>query len=370
MNTNKALISILLTWFISAVLFYGYFAFFTPEKLEFIYRNWDGPGYAVVARTLYDVKEIERINPFPFLASSHYAFQFPLYPIFIRLLSFIGYNESMILVSQLFSLAYAIAMFYLVKIINPKANAGFVAILSLFLTPRWFIVRHVGSTEPQFLFFITLFMLFFYQKKYLASALFVALAQLTKPQGIIFFIGIALYYCFAIITKKEKIQTFLPYLLIPVALIAVFTLYYFRFGDFFIFLGNEALPTMQFPPLKILTSKTVYSALIDLFVVWKETIVYTYLLYFVGIALLWEKRLYMFTIVALTYFLPVLFFVQTDMMRFITPILPFAFLGLSDALSKKTVYIALLVCTPMVFLYAIGYVNYNLAPYPATLFLK
>ncbi len=369
------LIRITNVFLLSAVVLYGYFGFFTREKLEFIYRNWDGPGYVVVARTLYDVQDIQKVNPFPFLAPSHYAFQFPLYPVFIRIFSFLGYNGSMIVVSQLFTLAFSMGMYFLVKTVNPKANALMVAILSLFYTPRWFIVSHVGSNEPQFLFFITMFMLFFYKKQYLTSAVFASLAQLTKPQGILFFIGIALYYLFKTLgdkrgSAKENIKAFLPYLLIPGAIILVFTVYYFRFGDFFIFLSNEAFPTMQWPPLKILTSKTVYGALIDLFVVWKEAIVYTYLIYFVGIALLWEKRLYMYSVVALTYFLPVLLFVQTDMARFILPILPFVFLGLSDALSKKSVYTALLIATPMVFLYAVGYINYNLAPYPATLFLR
>lgn len=351
---------------IVAIVFYGYYIFFHPKGLEYVYRNWDGPAYAVVGRTLYDANEIEKINPFPYLPAWHYANRFPGYGLAIRLFSFLGYSESMIVVSQLFALAYSIALYFLVKEVSPKANALFVAITSIFFTPRWFIVSHVGSTEPMFLLFITLFALYFHKKQYWISALFAALAQVTKPQGIIFFIGISLYFLW----KRQSLKAFLPYLLIPLSLVTVFTIYYLRFGDFFVFLRSEAFPTMQWPPLKILTSPTVYSAVIDLFVVWKEAIVYTYLVYAIGIAFLFEKKLYMLAIVSLTYFMPVLLFVQTDMARFIQPILPFVMLGLSDFFSKKPVFLTILLTSPMAILYAVGYINYNLAPYPATLFLK
>lgn len=359
----------------TAVVFYGYFAFFTSNGLEYVFRNWDGPGYAVVARTLYDVKEIEAVNPFPFLAPSHYAYQFPLYPLFIRLFSFVGYNVATIGTSQLFALLYSISLYILVKTVNPKANALFVAVASIFITPRWFIVSHVGSTEPLFMLCVTLFALFFYKKQFGLSAIFGALAQLTKPQGIFLFLAIILYAVYIVwIGRKASViraaRMVFPYLLIPLSLLGIFWVYYVRFGDFFIFLRNEAFPTMQWPPLLILTSKTVYNAVIDLFVVWKEAIVYTYLLYLIGIGLLWEKGLKFFSVTALLYFLPVLLFVQTDMARFILPILPLVILGFSDALSKKSVMAVIMLSSPMMMLYAIGYINYNLAPYPATLFLR
>ncbi|OGG30387.1 hypothetical protein A2971_00785 [Candidatus Gottesmanbacteria bacterium RIFCSPLOWO2_01_FULL_46_21] len=362
-------ITIIISIFLlTAIALYGYYDFFTPEKLEFVYRNWDGPGYMVVAKTLYDVDLINKINPFPFLAPTHYSYQFPLYPVFIRLFSFIGYKESMIVVSQVFSLLFSIALYFLVKQVNPKANALVVAILSLFYTPRWFIVNHVGSTEPQFLFFITLFMLFFLQKNFLLSAVAASLTQLTKPQGIVFFAGITLYYLLRVgmrkMTLHQGVREFLPYLLIPLALAAVFTLYYFRYGDFFVFMKNEAFPTMQWPPLKVLVATKIYGTPVDLFTGWKEIIVYTYIIYFIPIVMLFEKKLYFFSLVALVYFLPVLLFVQTDMPRFILPIMPFAFLAYSDMLSKKAVHTALFLCLPMVFFYAIGYINYNLAPLP------
>ena len=352
---------------LASIILYGYYGFFSSGGMEYVYRNWDGPGYVIVAKTLYNVDLINKINPFPFLAATHYSFQFPLYPLTIRLFSFLGYNESMIFVSQLFALLFSIALYVLVKQVNPKANALVVALLSIFYTPRWFIVSHVGSTEPQMLFFITLFMIFFLRKQYLPSAIAMSLAQLTKPQGIIFFIGIALFYLISLIgTRKvslaETVREFTPYLLIPTALLGIFTLYYFKFGNFFVFLGNEALPTLQWPPLKVLVSPQIFYFTVGFFTGWKEIIIYTYILYFIPILLLFEEKLYFFATVALIYFLPILLFVQADMPRFIIPLMPFAFLAYANMLSKKSVYMGLFLCLPMVFLYAIGYINYNLAP--------
>lgn len=351
---------------LASLLLYGYYCLFTPFGMRYVYRNWDGPGYLIVAKTLYNVDRINNINPFPFLAATHYAFQFPGYPLVIRLFSFIGWNESMIFSSQLFALLFSIALYVLVKEVNPKANAFIVAVLSIFYTPRWFIVSHVGSTEPQMMFFITLFMILFLKKKYLWAGLAMGAAQLTKPQGIVFFVGIGLYYLFQVVTNKihikQGIKEFLPYLSIPIALIAVFTVYYLRFGNFWIFLENGAFPTMQFPPLKVLIATSIMGFPLGFWTGWLEFVIYNYILYLGGIVILFEKKLYFFGTVALVYYFSVLTFVQADMARFILPILPFIFLGYSDILSKKSVYLTLFLSLPMVILFTIGYINYNLAP--------
>lgn len=355
---------------LASIILYGYYGFISPGGMDYVYRNWDGPGYLVVAKTLYNVDLINKINPFPFLAPSHYSYQFPLYPLFIRMFSFIGYNESMIFVSQLFALLFTIALYFLVKTVNPKANALVVALLSIFYTPRWFIVSHVGSAETVFVFFITLFLIFFMRKKYLLSAICASLAQMTKSQGIIFFIGIALYYGVAIgITRKKTlykgIKEFFPFLLIPISLIGVFTLYFIQYHDFYIYFGIDKLVhVVQWPPLKLLTTKELLNIQIGFFEVWKEGLIYTYILYLIPIMLLFQKKYYFFGLVGMTYYLSVLTLVHGDLSRYFTPLLPFLFLGYSDIVSDKPIYRTLFLCAPMVFLYAVSFINYNLAPLP------
>lgn len=353
---------------LASILLYGYYGLFTSHGIDTIYRNWDGPGYVVVAKTFYNADLINKINPFPFLIASHYAFQLPLYPLFIRIFSFIGYRESMILVSQLFALLFSIALYFLIKIVNPKANSLVIAILSIFYTPRWFIVSHVGSTEPQMLFFITLFMIFFLKKKYLLSAFVMSLAQFSKPQGIVFFVGITAYFFLQTIMHKKNLKniasSFLSYLLIPVSLLIICTIYYFSFGDFFLLRHNDILSSVSFQLLKILTVKQIINFQIGFFTVWKEAVVYNYILYFIPILLLFEKKLYMFGIVAFVYFLSVMAINGADIARYIMLLMPFLFLGYSDALSKRPVYIALFLSIPMVYLYSVNFIDYNLAPIP------
>ncbi|MBI4065012.1 glycosyltransferase family 39 protein [Candidatus Gottesmanbacteria bacterium] len=352
---------------LASLLLYGYYCLFTPHGMSYVYRNWDGPGYLIVAKTLYNVDLINKINPFPFLAATHYAFQFPGYPLVIRLFSFIGWNESMIFSSQLFALLFSIALYILVKEVIPKANALVVAILSIFYTPRWFIVSHVGSTEPQMMFFITLFMILFHRKKYFWAGLAMGLAQLTKPQGIVFFIGIGLYYLYQMtiarnISLIRSIKEIAPFLFIPLALVSVFTAYYFQYGNFWLFLSNGAFPTMQLPPLKVLVATSIMGFPLGFWTGWLEFVIYNYVLYLGGIVLLFEKKLHFFGVIALIYFCSVLTFVQADMARFILPIMPFVYLGYAELLSQKAVYRTLFLSLPMVFLFAVGYINYNLAP--------
>ncbi len=370
----SSIVKIINVFLVASLFFYGYYLFFTHEGMQLVFRNWDGPGYVVVARTLYDVSLINTVNPFPYLAPTHYAYQFPLYPLFIRLFSFIGYNESMIFVSQLFGLLFSIALYFLVKTVNPKANALAVALVSVFYPARWFIVDHVGSTEPMVLFFMTLFMLFSFRKQYGLAALFVALAQLTKPQGIVFFAGITVWFLWTALTRKQRVlqvvRSFIPFLLVPIALLIVFTLYWIKFGNFFVFFGNEALPRMQWPPMKMLIANEIMGIPLGFWTGWLEFIAYNYILYLLGIILLFDMALPFFGIVALTYFIPVLFFVQANVARIILPILPFVYLGYSNILSKKPVFLTLMLAIPTVLLFATAYINYNLAEYPATLFIR
>lgn len=371
LNKNSKDIGILsVVFIISSFFLYGYYAFFTPDGLETVFRNWDGPGYLVVAKSLYDVDIIQKVNPFPFLYPSYFAYQFPLYPLFIRLFSAIGYRESMVFTSTLFGLGFTLALYFLVKAVNPRAHALMVALLSIFYMPRWFILSHVGSAEPTLLFFLTLFLFMLVKKRFLLSAVFLSLAQMTKSQGMLFFlgmIGLAFYRIF--IQRKQSLRTvlteFLPFFLVPLSLACVFAVYDRAFGDFFIYFGiNNLNNVTQWPPLKILTATDIAHISVGFFTGWKESYVFIYVLYLLPIILLFQQKLPALGIIGLSYYIPLLFVFHGDVSRYAVPLLPIVFLGYSDALSKKAVYLTLLLCIPMVILFAIGYINYNLAPLP------
>jgi len=162
-NKRKDLILIVAVFSLFSLLLYGYFWFFSPYKLQLLYQNWDGPAYVVIAKSFYDIPAIEKANTLGF-SPAYFAAHLPLYPLFIRLFSFMGYYRSMVFVSQLFSLLFILVVYYLIRFLYPKVNALIISLSIIFLPPRWFIVSHVGSSEPVFLFFLSLSIFFFLKR--------------------------------------------------------------------------------------------------------------------------------------------------------------------------------------------------------------
>ncbi|MCR4326306.1 MAG: hypothetical protein NUV52_01470, partial [Candidatus Roizmanbacteria bacterium] len=167
---------------ISTLILYASHWLFTPFKLQLIYQNWDGPSYVVIAKSFYNPELIDKANTLR-LPATHFAAHFPLYPLFIFLFSFMGYFRAMIFVSLVFALLFLYVLYILIKELYPKLNPLLVVLPFIVITPRWFTVYHVGSSEPVFLFFIALALLYMVRKKWWLSAVFAALAQLTRSQG-------------------------------------------------------------------------------------------------------------------------------------------------------------------------------------------
>lgn len=353
-TTIRELGIITIVFLAASLVLYGYFGLFTKGGMDTVYRNWDGPAYVVVAKSLYNPAVIGKVNKLQPLITrpSYFSQQFPLYPLFIRLFSFLGYYQSMIVVSQVFSLLFLYACYFLLRDINQKANALLVGILLVFYTPRWFIVSHVGSSEPVFLFFLTMLWLLYRRKKMFLSALCGALAVLAKPTGIFVFLGIVLYS----VLFRPKVKTIMPYLLIPLALSGLFGVYKGVFGNFFIYLDETGrYPFFQLPPF------TNFTTLDNYYNVWKEGLLFLYLLYGVGLAVLIERKLYFLAVTMAPYYLYLLFVHHPDISRYMLPILPLLAVAFEPVLSKKSVYIPLFLFVPVIYLFAVSYMQYNIA---------
>src|SRR3990172_9924527 len=103
----KIPISLLITFFVSSTIFFGYYILFHPMKLQLLYQSWDGPAIVVVARSFYDHSLIAQANTVN-LPDYHFANFLPLFPVFIKLFSFIGYWRSSIFTTQLFTLLFIV----------------------------------------------------------------------------------------------------------------------------------------------------------------------------------------------------------------------------------------------------------------------
>src|SRR5690606_9201336 len=57
----------------------------SQEGMATVIANYDGPLYIVIAKTLYNIEQIQANFQFP-LPVEYYAAHFPLFPVLIRLL--------------------------------------------------------------------------------------------------------------------------------------------------------------------------------------------------------------------------------------------------------------------------------------------
>lgn len=367
-KTNRLVIRDILiittVFLVATVILYGYYWFFTAHKLQLVYQNWDGPSYVVVAKSFYNPEIIKEVNNTK-LSNGELSMHFPLYPLLIRTFSFIGYYRSMLFVSLLFSLLSVIALYFLVKKVYPQANALLVALPLIFFTPRWFIISHVGSSEPLILFFTILFLIFYVKKKYLLSAVFASLAQMGRPQAILIFAGLFFYYLYTVFVLKtikpqKAIKEFLPFFLIPLTLFLVFLLYQIQMGDFFAFFhGMSVFKHMNSQPYYVFTR---YLLPIDMGI-WKEALAFDYLLYLsAALYLFREKALLPFAFIATTLYAPIPFVAHVDISRYAIPLLPFVFLAFYKFFSGRAFLLALLITTPAIYQFAIGFMNFNLSP--------
>ena len=360
-NKNKRNILIIsLVFLLVSIIFYGYYCFFVPTKFYPIFHNWDGPSYVVIAKSFYNVEIISQINN-QGVKPIFFAAHFPLYPVFIRLFSFMGYSQSMVFVSQLFSLLFIIAFYFLglqLKLKNPLI----LSIVAIFLTPRWFIVSHVGSSEPLFLFLLTLCLIFISKKNYWLAAIFAFLAQLTRAQSILIFVGIGFYVLYELFTKKQKlgdlVKTYFPFVLIPLGLILVFLIYLVQFGNFFAFFtAMSEFKHLQFPPF------AVFSHFNPIVSGWKEIYIYEYFIYLIAfIHLISKPKMRIYGFIFLAFYIPILFLIHEDISRYSLPLLPFVFIIFDKFFTSKKTLITLAILLPAIFAFSINYTLLNLSP--------
>jgi len=253
----------------------------------------------------------------------------------------------------------------LIKELKISTKPIWVILPLIFFPARWFIVSRVGSSEPVFLFFLVLCLIYFYRQKFLLSALFAALAQLTRAQGILIFAGIMSYYLFQVVNKNIKLtwnliyKQILPYFLIPTALLSVFTLFQIQYGDFFAFFHSIThYQHLQLPMYKIFNQIHVATSIN----VWKEVYIYDYLIYLIPCFLLFKKKLYFPFFIYLFFLLPIPFLVHADVSRYALPLLPFFAIGMSNFISHRYFRYSLLLIIPAIYAYAVNFTLLNLSP--------
>lgn len=324
-----------------------------------VVANYDGPLYLVVAKTFYNKAAIAASFQFP-LPTEYYAAHFPLFPLFIRLVSFItNYPYAMLLVTLISSVLATYFFFRLISLFTDKKNAFFITLLFSIFPARWLIVRSVGSADPLFVAGTIASIYYFKNKNYWATALWGVVATLTKSPGVLLFAAYLTYFLtpFAKNQITTTIKKAYPLLLIPLSLLLVFGLYGILTGDFLAYFHSGDNIHLMFPPFSIFN----YSApWVGTF--WLEEIIFIYLIGAVGVYKLFQKKEYEIAVFAGIFFLVSLFVAHRDLMRYILPIVPFLYVAFADILVRKEFKVALAVIIIPVYLFSLAFIAQNVMP--------
>lgn len=338
------------------------------EGMATIVANYDGPLFLVVAKTFYNIGLIKQNFPLP-LPTEYYAAHFPLFPALIRIAAnFLGFPYAMLSVT-LASSILAIYFFYtFICQYVTKGNALWLTFIFSILPARWLIVRSVGSAEPLFVAAIIASIYYFQKKGYWKTGIWGAIAQLTKPPGIILFIA----YSFAIVAphfkkivttpfkqwlKLLQLKKVYPLALIPLSLLAVFILYKIQFNNFFAYFNSGDNIHLFFPPFQIFN----YSApWVGTF--WLEEVIFVYLFAGLGLTRLIKQKKRTVAWFTGIFFLSILFVSHRDVIRYSLPIVPFLLTAFSKSLVKREFKIVMTILIIPIYLFSLAYISQNLMP--------
>lgn len=366
-----AAISLIPTLFIWTPFFFRLESFWgiplSKNGMETVVANYDGPLYMVVAKTLY---KPGLVGNFSFLLpAEYYAAHFPLYPLLIRLFSFIfGLPYSMLFVTVVSAFLATYFFYSLVRDFVDKENALWMSLVFSLFPARWLIVRSVGSAEPLFLAMIIASVYYFRKNKIFIAGLFGLFAQLTKSPGILLFIA----YAFALFVPDFKtmataasqkinftkiIQKYLAITLIPLGLLLVFLIYKFQFNDFFAYFHSGDNIHLFFPPFQIFNYAASWVGTF-----WLEEIIFVYLFGLIGLSNLIKKGETTLAWVVGVFFVSILFVSHRDLIRYSLPIVPFLFVAFADTINKKEFKIIFLILIIPIYLFSLAYISQNVMP--------
>ena len=286
-------------------------------------RYLDGPLFVVVSKTLYfpasDLYAYFNLPP------EYFTSHFPLYPLLIRLFSFIGFFNSMLLITILSAIGAVLAFYFLLKEFNLSKKPFLLAAFFVFFPFRWLVYHSVGANEALFVFLSLSSFYFFRKQDFTKAGIFGALAVLTRPVGILLFPAFLAHLYF----KRSPFlnsKTVAKLLLIPAALGLLTLFFAISFSPFAPFVFVNAFYLQGF-----LSGISAYNGAVG-----GEFVALLLALYSLGTLRLLEQKHYDFFAYAILYLLPFLFLSHNDFSRYLVPIAPFAiFIGFREIWESK-----------------------------------
>ncbi len=172
------------------------------------------------------------------IAQDGYAYQFtqaffPLYPILIKIVSFITFGNFLIAALLISNLAFLVGMFLFYKLVkkNFDEKTAFWSCLFLLVFPTSFYFGAVYTEGIFFLMIVTTFYLL-EEKKILLASIIGSFASATRLVGV--FLAPAL-------VSKWNIKSILPLLIVPLGLVAYMIYLAVEFNNPFYFLTAQSI---------------------------------------------------------------------------------------------------------------------------------
>jgi hypothetical protein len=226
----------------------GSFLVYLPflSDMMVVYRFWDGPNYLTIARNGYDIRPDNPLLAYVY-QPSYFLVHLPLYPFCVRMLSFLGYQPALLVVSLAATVAATLLFYRLSRDVWKLTSPGFLTLVFLFLPPRWLLYRSTGATESLYL-ALALASIFFFEKSNTGRASVAAgLATLTRISGLM------LAPAFAVVLLTRKRWRSLPWLVfIPLGLGLYFLYSASLFGNFFEYFSQHGDKMAVFRPFGFL----------------------------------------------------------------------------------------------------------------------
>lgn len=370
-------------WFIAVIIsLFSLFLFWSPfllkaqnfwgidfngRSMQTIVTNFDGANFLIVAKTLYNPRQIE--VDFPSILSGrrnlYFSAHYPGLPLVIKAFDLVMSGPNALLTSIILSnVLMAAALYWFFKLVAKDDKvAVYLAILAMFIPARMLSMRGVGSNETLFIFFILTSLVAASKDKRWLSAILGSLAVLTRSPGILLF---GAYLLSIWITKESiavRIKKTVPYLLIPLTLIGLWIYYGIVFHDFLAYFKVGGNINLYFPPFMVFASHFDWVS-----GMWLEDIIYNYIFYAVGIFLFWKnfatqkaeyKTIGYFGMI---YLAMLAFIVHRDISRYALPIAPIAIAGFSPLIQSKYFKIGLAIIIIPVFLFSWNFILNNVQP--------
>lgn len=338
---------------LSLVTLFSTIVVWITSGMSTIYQNFDGPYYAVIAKTWYKPELIRSQFAFP-LPLEYYAAHLPLYPGLMSLFSLTGLNllQSGVLVT-LFSTLALVSVTYLVWTKMNWPYPFWSAFSVLFIWPRMWAVRTVASPETLFILLILLSLFLFNKKQYLLAGILGAMATLTKSPGVLLFVCYSLWAVRQFLTKRVMRWDILPVFLIPLAFIFLCIFYYLQTGDFFAYFNSGDNIHLQLLPFQIFNSNQAWVGTF-----WLEDVLWIYFLAGLGVWYAFKKNEVM-GIFGMVFLFMILFVSHRDISRYSLPIVPVVVLGFSHLFERKEIRYAALLWIIPIFLFTLNFLAHN-----------